>query len=236
MHISPYNTEIERIYAQVLTKGSRSIAITAANPNEGVTSLALALAQRNLLAGHSTVIVDLNLHNPSFKSQLSFKEEGHSESLFNAPQLISVKDGSIVLTGITAPVQRKTIMKLRKPGVLKECINELKNSYHTIFFDTSAINQVNANNIPAELVAAACDGCLLVVLAGQTTESTIYAATQRLALSEADLLGCVFNDQYNPPLKDELQREINRLRPRFNGIANWLDKKICQQNLLNMEV
>jgi len=46
----------------VLGEGKRSIAISSANSGEGVSSIAQALVQRNLLAGHSTLLVDLNLH------------------------------------------------------------------------------------------------------------------------------------------------------------------------------
>lgn len=66
MEIPPLNREIEQVYAGVLAKGARAVAVTSAGPGEGVTSVASALAQRSLLAGQSTLLVDLNLNNPSF--------------------------------------------------------------------------------------------------------------------------------------------------------------------------
>jgi len=236
MRIPPDNTEIERIYTQVIASGVRSIAICAANPSEGVSSLALALAQRNLLAGNSTLLVDLNLHKPVFKNLLPLDENPQAnEHLFPLPQLVCGPDPSIVVTGITVPTRRAIIMKLRKLGALEDCIEQFKQNHQLIIFDTTAINQVNAKNIPAERIAAACDACLLVVLARKTTEPMVSMAVKRLQTANAQLLGCVINDQHTPPLKNELYRETQRLRPRLNRVANWLDKKIAKSQLLNME-
>lgn len=236
MHIPPQDMEIERIYSQILAEGTRALALTSANPGEGVTSLALALAHRNLLAGHSTLLVDLNLHHPAFNVLLRLEEPTNPPELLDQPQLICSKEPNIALTGITAPTKREIVMKLRKPGVLEACINELKKNYDTVIFDTSAINRVNANNIPAERIAAACDGALLVVLSGNTTEAMVSMAVNKLKSAEAQLLGCVMNDRHSPPLKSELLREIRRITPKLGGIANWFEKRIRQNHLLSLEL
>ena len=237
MRIPPDNTEIERIYAQVLASGARSLAICAANPSEGVSSLALALAQRNLLSGDSTLLVDLNLHKPMLKNLLELAGKPQTnEPLLAPPQLVCGQDPSIVVMGVTAPTQRDAVMKLRKPGALEMCIEQFKKDYQMVIFDTTAINRVNAKNIPAENIAAACDACLLVVLSGQTTEQMVSMASQRLRTTHANLLGCVINDQHTPSMRDELHRETQRLRPNFNALANWLEKKIAESRLFNMEV
>ena len=74
MNIPSENVEIEQIYSQVLAQPNRSLAICAANANEGVTSLAIALAQRNLLAGHATLVVDLNLYHPALEALLDISQ------------------------------------------------------------------------------------------------------------------------------------------------------------------
>ncbi len=196
----------------------------------------MALAQRNLLAGHSTLLIDLNLHHPSMQSELKLDNSPLNPELFNKPELVCCQKTNITLTGITAPMKREIIMKLRKPGVLEECIKELKPFYNTIIFDTSAINQVNANNIPAERVSAACDGSLLVVLSGTTTEAMISMAVSKFQSTEAQLLGCVLNDRDTPTLKNELLREVKRINPPFTSIANWLDKKIRTSQILSLEI
>jgi len=236
MHIPPQNMEIERIYSQVLGIGKRAIAISSANSGEGVSSIAQALTQRNLLAGHSTLLVDLNLHHPSLNSLLKLDESTAEPGLLDKPQLVSIKKQSTTLTGIIPPTRRDLVMKLRKPGVLEQCITEWQETFDTVIFDTSPINRVNANNIPPERVAAACDGSLLVVLAGCTTEAMVSTAVDKLNAAGAQLLGCVYNDRNNPPLKSELLREARRLEPRFGRIAHRLGNWIRQNRLLSMEI
>lgn len=236
MHIPPMNLEIERIHAQALTAGRRTLAITAANSGEGTTSVALALAHRNLLAGRSTVIVDLNLHRPALKPVLAFRGINTAPSLLDHPQLIATDGRELALTGITVPSRREALTKLRRPGVLAYHIDELLRTFDTVIFDTSSINRVNANNMPAEQVAAACDGAVLVVLAGQTRETTISAAIEKLRCAGAVLVGCVLNDRDNPELKDELLREIARLPPALATFSTWLRRKILDTPLLSLEV
>jgi len=236
MRIPPQNMEIEQIYSQVLGEKNRTIAISSANHAEGVTSIALALAQRNLLAGHSTLLVDLNLYRPALNPLLTLDPPCLKTELFNKPQLVTVQQQSIVLLGITSPTRRDLVIKLRKPGVLEQFIVEWRQTFDSIIFDTSPINRINANNIPAERVAAACDGALLVVLAGSTTEAMVSTAVEKLNLAGANLLGCIFNDRDNPPLRSELLREVRRLEPRFGGFAQRLSRWIWQNRLLSMEI
>ncbi len=236
MHIPPQNMEIERSYSQVLAGGNRTLAITSANPGEGVTSIALALVQRNLLAGHSTLLVDLNLYRPSIDGLLRLGQQPEEAELLEAPQLVTTQEYPLALTGITAPIRREVVMQLRRPGVLEQCITEWRRGYDSIIFDTSPINRINANNIPPERVAAACDGVLLVVHAGHTTEAMVATATDKLKTTQAELLGCIFNDRDNPPLRSELLREIKRLEPRLGSIARHMGNWIQNNHLLAMEI
>ncbi|MBV1920859.1 MAG: hypothetical protein KUG73_09270, partial [Pseudomonadales bacterium] len=176
MNIPPSNVEIERVYAQLFNREKCAIAITSANTNEGVSSIAFSLAQRNLLAGKSTLLVDLNLHHPSLHQLLEIDSPSSYTGLLPAPNLVSTSDNQSTLTGITAPLCKSTILKLRRPGVLEECIEYWQSHFDNIIIDCSPINRINANNIPAERVASACDGCILVVLACKTTESMLLEA------------------------------------------------------------
>lgn len=234
MHIPSQHIEIERIYSQVLGEGKRSIAISSANSGEGVSSLAQALVQRNLLAGHSTLLVDLNLYHPSLSSLLKLDESEQEADLLDKPQLVTVQQ-SIALTGVTPPTHRSLVMKLRKPGVLEQYIAEWQQTYDAVIFDTSPINRTNANNIPPERVAAACDGSLLVVLAGCTTEAMVSTAVNKLNAAGAQLLACIYNDRDNSSLKSELLRELHRLEPHFSNISHRLKNWVQQNQLLSME-
>ena len=235
--IPAQNMEIEQIYSQVLGRGKQSIAICAASPGEGVTSVATALGQHNLLAGHSTLLVDLNLYRPALNSLLGLSSTSiDNKGLLGQSQLVSTANHQVAITGVTAPNRRDIILKLRKPGVLEQCISEWHQMYDTVIIDTSPINNINSKNVPPDRVAAACDGCLLVVLAGQTDEMMVSRAIHTLNAADVNLLGCVYNDRDNPILKDELIRETHRLKPRYTGIAQRLEKWFKNNRLLSIEV
>jgi Mrp family chromosome partitioning ATPase len=236
MHIQETSVEIDRIHSLLSEKDIRSIAVTSSNSGEGVTSMAMALAQHSLLAGYSTLLIDLNIYRPSIQSALKLNDIASEPSLFNQPELVCLENTSIVTTGISAPTKRATIMKLRQRGVLEQCIREWQKSFDRIIIDTSPLNRVNANNISPERVAAACDGCLVVVLAGSTTESMIVSAIEKLNSTSAHIIGCVLNDRDNPSLKNELIRETQRLRPHFNWLANHLEAWLSKNNFLDLEV
>lgn len=225
MFIPPQNIEIQQIYSRLLGKGKQSISISSASSGEGVTSVAIALAQHNLLAGHSTLLVDLNLHHPELDTLLDLEPNlSENQGLLDHPRLVCTQSNNAALTGVIAPNRRDLMMKLRKPGVLEQCIREWQETYDTVIIDTSPLNQFNSNNIPPERVAAACDGCVLIVLAGQSDENMVSSAVNALKSAEAELLGCVYNDRDNPSLKAELIRETKRLTPRFSHIS-LLDRK-----------
>jgi len=242
MNIPYQNMEIEQIYTQLLSHPNTAIAICAAEENEGVTSLAFALAQRNLLAGHSTLLVDLNLYKPSLNSILNIDETEKDiallpqQQLLGSPKLVSSEHNNIVINGIVAPQKRDNIMKLRQPGALEKCIEQWLQVFDTVIIDTSPLNRVNANNIPPERVAAACDGAVLITLAGRTPEAALLSAVEKLKNNNATLLGCVFNDRDNPTLKDELIRETKRLDPRLAWLSRPLRKLISKNRLLSLEV
>ncbi|MFT5879373.1 MAG: protein-tyrosine kinase [Moritella sp.] len=258
MNIPYQNIEIEQIYSQILSEPGTSIAVCAANSGEGVTSIALALAQRNLVAGRSTLVVDLNIYRPAIKSLLDFDvllplganrtgNSAENEAATSAvhsinterlmpPQLVTTDNNTIALTGVTAPSKREHIMKLRQPGVLEKYVYNWLQQYDNVIIDTSPINRINARNIPPERVAAACDGAILVVLAGHTTEAMLSTAVSKLNTANAQLLGCIFNDHDNPSLKNELIREAERLAPRFGWLSKRLKKFLCNNRLLTLEI
>lgn len=234
MLFPPHHLEIENIFTQVQAENHRSIAITSANPGEGVTSIALALAQRNLLSGNSSLIIDMNLTRPSLQSVLSIQKLDDTASSLDTPQLVSNQSNEISLMGITAPQDRSTIMKLRQPGVLETCLEACKEKYELVIIDTSPLNDSDENSIPAARIAAACNATLIVVLAGHTREISVHTAVQRLKTSGANLMGCIINDKNNPPLQSELIREAKRLEPFLSRISKRIQRSISRSHFLSL--
>ncbi len=244
MNIPPLNMEVEQIYRQCMSSGKESLAVVSANSGEGVTSIAVALAQRSLLAGKKTLLVDMNLYRPSLSSiDLNLATiDTHTDStaldkaIPTTPQLVSTAGNDVALTGVPAPTKRDHIMKLRRPGMIEQCITEWHKEYETIIFDTSPISRVNANNIPPEHIAAACDGCIMVVLAGNTTQSMVASAVKALDTSGCRLIGTVINDRDNPPLKDELVREVERMPNVLGPIKRRMKNYFRNSRMLSIDL
>ncbi|WP_022941042.1 tyrosine-protein kinase family protein [Psychromonas hadalis] len=249
MNIPYQNIEIEQIFYQAFAPGHRAIAICAAESGEGVTSLVLALAQRQLLAGNSVLVVDLNLYHPTLVPLLAIEDtlathnnkqkitmDRRYNGLFVPPALTINDKNPVVLTGITAPNKRESVMKLRKEGVLELFIEQWLTQYDSVIIDTSPLNRMNANNIPAERVAAACDAVILMVLAGKTPVASISNAITKLNNAQAHFIGSVINDRDNPSLKDELLREIDRVFSRCNWLHKYFSGLINKNRLLTLEI
>ena len=106
--------------------------------------------------------------------------------------------------------------------------------YDVVLFDTSPLNALNRGNIPADQVCGACEGAVLVVLAGVTPTAMVQRAVDKLTRAEANLMGAVFNDRLNPGLASEILRELNRL-PN-NRLTEWLKRWCRRSALLNFRI
>ncbi|MCE2570759.1 hypothetical protein [Motilimonas eburnea] len=231
--------ELEQIYNQTFGQGIRTLAVVGCAPKEGVTTLISALAERTLLAGKSTLVVDLNLHHPSLARLLPSQDTATNTDIStqdNQAELVSINHSQSVFTGICISQRREWLQKCREPQFLKQQLAGWLEEFDHVLVDTSALNQRNQQNIPAELVAAAAQGCVLVAQAGQSTEGMLQSALARLDEASANLLGCVINDQYNPRLADEICREVRRLQNKLPKLAAWLCQRVKQTRLLNTEI
>ena len=236
MPIPDHYLELESIYVATLARGVRSLAVTSAVPGEGVTSLITALAHRNLHAGRSTLIVDFNLFRPGVQRYFGIGAVPVDEGALPAPCNVEHDRSPAKLAVISPQPSRSALLQLREPGTIERLIEDWKCEFDSILIDTSAINAVNGANLPGERAAAACDGTLLLILSGTTMETMAEAAAKKLRDAGAMLLGAVLNDRHQPPLLQELLREIDRLQPVMPRVSTWLRRKALGMPLLRLEV
>jgi protein-tyrosine kinase len=229
------NNEVERIYARTLGAGMRSIAITSSNPGEGVTSLAVTLAQRHLLANKSTLFIDLNSDKSEHLTMLaSDREIDLGASL--EPQILTDQNESYALLGIPAPMNRKVNLAWRNPGTLERYLAIWLEQFDALVVDAGSINRSAQTLIPAERIVAACEETLLVVMAGVTNEPTVRYTCDRIVSAGARLAGCVLNECHNPSLKQELLRESSRIPAVFDRYKDKLNHWIQANRLLSLEI
>ena len=224
--------ELEQVYSQTLGNGINSLAVCAANSGEGCTSLACALAERHQKSGYSCLLVDMNLYRPAFDRYFNLPRADWSlEEHSSSSAMVNLAQGYNVLTASTLPA-----MDFRKSELVSRFIETWRRSFDAIVIDTSPLNALNRNNIPAELICGAADAAILVVRSNKTTESELLTAYNRLQRCSARLAGVVMNDAECPTLAEELLREATRLERMFPRIGAWFANKIRSSHFLNLSV
>ncbi len=223
-----FYAELECVYAQTVARGLRRLAVSAANPGEGVSFLARALARRGAATGLRTLLMDFNSFHPADTARGSWRPDGGSVRTAIVP---IAADG---LDFVPASSLASTDLSFRDPHRLRELLKEELADYDLIIADTSAVNRVNGRSVPPGVVAAACDAAVLVILAGVTTGHAARVAAASLRESGAELAGVVMNDRDNPMLVNELCREVERLRPFAPRLADWLERRLRGNALLRL--
>lgn len=214
--------ELESLYAATVARGIRSLAVTSSEGGEGVSSICDALARRSEADGLRTLLVDLNLYHPGRAPAVAWGPNDVPEPVANGCSLSQL------------PVPGKDLMAFRNKDTLHQLLVRWLEHYDVVIFDTSPLNALNRGNIPADQVCGACEGALLVVLAGVTPTTVVQSAVDKLTRAEANLIGAVYNDKLNPGLASEILRELNRLPS--NRVTEWLKRWCRRSALLNFRI
>ncbi|PML57441.1 tyrosine-protein kinase family protein [Vibrio lentus] len=227
MTISATHAEVEQLYLASELNGQRSICVTACHSGDGVTSIATALAERFLLAGHSTLYVDLNLFNSAFKNLHMLEEE-------QSGQLIEHVESHRMFIGVPAPQVASTQLAYKDPATLNKAVTQWLGKYDRVIIDTSPLLNINKGNIPAQSVASACDCALLVVAYGETSTHHLEQAKKLLDAQSISLMGCVMNMKNNPSFAQELVRQVNRMKFLPSKLRDRLANKLYQNEFFNL--
>jgi protein-tyrosine kinase len=227
--LPPSYLELEHIYLGTFGRGARTVAVTGVQGGDGASLLARALASRATSAGLRALYLDMNLFRPSFPSQqIAWRPDDQS-----VHQALLPSDQATPFEVAPAPVGASNLL-FREPAMLKRLLEDQLADYDAIVIDTSAICSVNAGNVPPEILAAACDSCVLVMLAGVTKQAPARLAVDRLAAAGAKIAGVVLNDRDNPTLADEMCREINRLKRWLPKMTDRLCRWVRRKDLLRL--
>lgn len=225
---------IDRLFTTIQQQNIRSLAMTAAESSEGVTTLALALAKRLAAAKISTLLVDFDLSAASL-SRYFQREFIQSDDLEAALQKNIIQTDIAHLSFLPAPKIGSQLITLRDKNFIAKQIQKLQQQYQIILFDTSAVNSEQDPVIPSETVCGATDSCLMVVLTGKTSRMSVELAVKKMQYAGGKLMGSVLNDQYNPPLHDELIEFCQKRSVRFPKLAKRLENYLRQATWLKLE-
>lgn len=220
------HNNLERLYLGTLGTGIKTLAVAGVEPNVGCTTLAMALAQRHLLAHHSVLYVELNSLAPSLSAlcQLDTETSG------STPMLVGSSVSDAVVTGVLAPQDKLHIVELRQPQRLAQYIEELSQGFDAIVIDCAPlcghIDEESALAVPADIVARVTDNTILVIKGGVTKAPVLKRALGLMKSQNVEPTAIAINQQFNPSLGQELIREADRLKPFAPKVSRWIAQKI----------
>jgi len=125
-------------------------------------------------------------------------------------------------------------MQLKNVTWLRNCFEQHQKHYDWILVDTSPVMHASRHNVPADLVLSCCDSTYIMVKAGVTYRTEMIDAIKSLQHRGVNLLGTIYNDQNNPTLAQELERELQRLTRTFPKLGLWLKQRVRNSYALNM--
>lgn len=185
---------------------SRVIAITAARPNEGKTTLSIALARALAASGVSVLAVDGDARQPSFDAVFSTGgAPGLTDVLAGLATLDDTicKDSRTSLHILPAGTQTADAISLFLSPVLAGLLEQLRGRYDIVLLDVPPAFAL----AEARILARLADAALLCVRWGRTPSRVVLAAIQLLRESQVNLIGTALT-------------RVNSRRHRASGFAD----------------
>jgi polysaccharide biosynthesis transport protein len=176
------------------SRSTRVVGVTSASPNEGKSTVALAVAQLIANNGASVVLVDCDLRNPSLtRSVAPNAASGIVELAFGRASLEDVvwKDQSTQMAFLAAipnagPPDPPSVLSSAQ---LSRVFDELRKQYQFVIVDLSPLTPVIDVCATTELV----DAYVLVIEWGRTTVDVVQRALRAVPLVSELILGAVLN-------------------------------------------
>ncbi len=169
----------------------KSIVVTSSNPGEGKSTLAANLARALADTGQPVVLVDGDLRRPMVAKQFSV------DGKIGVTQVLA---GQVDLVDALQPTETH-MLRVLPAGRIPPNPSELVGSqqmqdliqrlavHHVVLIDAPPLLPVT----DAGLIAAHCDGAILVIRVGKTLKEQVRLSAKRLGQVHAKLLGTVLN-------------------------------------------
>ncbi|GAA4839995.1 CpsD/CapB family tyrosine-protein kinase [Paenibacillus vulneris] len=180
--------------AFVMDQGIQTVSLTSAGRGEGKTTTAVNAAIAYAKIEKKVLLIDGDLRNPSLHRLFGGdNSKGLSGYLMN-PEIHAIDD-YIMETSIrnlsvipSGPIPNYPA-ELLASQAMKQLLEEMKCRFDMIFIDSSSVLSLT----DAKIVAAQCDGVLLVAEHGKLKKQAAKKVKEELELAKARLLGVVFN-------------------------------------------
>ena len=170
--------------------GPRVIAVTAARPGEGKTTLTIALARTLAAAGLGVVAIDGDIRRPNFAA--AFRLQGgsgltdHLAGLASLDEIIE-RDPESSLDVIAAGAQAAAALSLFLSPALPALLAALRARYDVVLLDVPPVFALAEGRV----LAGRADAALLCVRWGETPRRVVAAAVGALREAGVNLAGAV---------------------------------------------
>lgn len=171
----------------------RTIMIASAKKGEGKSMTSANLAVAYALAGKKSLLIDADLREPTQHIIFHAPENAGLTTLLrlkhkfdDAVQPTSIMNLDLLPAGPVPSSSSEWLASAQMESVLAEA----KERYDVVIVDTPSVLEAT----DASIVAALCDGVLLVINQGRTRKETVLQAKADLSKVKARFLGVVMND------------------------------------------
>lgn len=116
---------------------------------------------------------------------------------------------------------------------MKALFHEELSRYQALVVDLPPVLGTHDECINPLGAIAACDGIILVCMAGEVDRDSLARTMSLLNQTGANVLGLIVNDALNPTLGSELAREARRIQRFAPRLSRWLENKALANTFLN---
>jgi succinoglycan biosynthesis transport protein ExoP len=191
---SRFSEGIRSIKVGIDMRSSKVIGVTSAMPNEGKSTVALAVGQLIARNGASVIVVDCDLRNPSLSRsvapnatggivELALREASLESVIWKDPSTHLTFLPSIPRSGPPDPPSLLTSVELRR------VFNELQEQFEYVIVDLSPIMPVIDVCATTELI----DSYVLVIEWGHTTIDVVQNSLRAAPGVRESVLGAILN-------------------------------------------
>ncbi|WP_373231290.1 CpsD/CapB family tyrosine-protein kinase [Cohnella sp.] len=172
----------------------RMVCVTSCNQGEGKSMTAANLAISYAQQGMKTLLIDADMRSPVLHKTFNIANRAglslflsHPGALDQVSTETRVENLSLLPAGPVLANHIELLSSSRMEALLKEALS----GFDRIVIDTPPILPIT----DAQIVAALCDGVLLVVKVANSRKADLVNAKSKLEQVKANLLGVVLNGQ-----------------------------------------